>query len=100
MSTNINDKLRVEPIWDHKHGRRFQIIVVNKEKDDLFTVHKDMMGRSYIKLKLTDADVFQLIQEMVKSVNSIDFDPKIVEARLGKSFLRIVKEDGEGNDAG
>jgi hypothetical protein len=100
MSVNINDKIRVEPIWDHTHGRRFQIIVINKERGQNFTVHKDMMARDYLKLKLSDSDILQLIQELSKSITSIDFDPKIVEARMRGNHLKIIKDDGEGNDAG
>lgn len=90
---NINDKIRIEPIWDYKNGRRFQIILVNRVKDEHFTVHNDTMARSYVKLKLTDSDVFQLIQELQKSIQSIDFDPKIVEARSERTRLKIVKEE-------
>lgn len=101
MSVNINDKIRVEPIWDHTNGRRFQVIVVNKERGANFTVHKDTMARDYVKLKLSEADIIQLIQELSKSISSIDFDPKIVEARMRGNHLKVVREDGgEGNDAG
>jgi hypothetical protein len=100
VSININDKIRVEAIWDHKHGRRFQIIVVNKERGENFTVHKDVMARDYLKLKLSESDILQLIQELSKSITSIDFDPKIVEARLRGSHLHVVKDEEDGNDAG
>ena len=101
MSININDKIRVEPIWDHTNGRRFQIIVVNREKNQNFTVHKDIMARDYLKLKLSESDIMQLIAELSKSISSIDFDPKIVEARMRGNHLKVVRDDGgEGNDAG
>ena len=96
-----DSSIRVEPVWDSREQcRRFQIIIVNKRKDETFTVHKDMMGRDYAKLKLSDAEVFQLIQELAKSIQSVDFDPKIVQARFGKSHLKVVRDGGEGNDAG
>lgn len=90
---NINDKIRIEPIWDYKNGRRFQIILVNRVKDENFTVHNDTMARAYVKLKLTDSDVFQLIQELQKSIQSIDFDPQIVQARSERTRLKVVKEE-------
>jgi len=101
MSVLIGDNIRVEPIWDPRlQCRRFQIIIVNKQQNETFTVHKDMMARDYMKLKLTDAEVFQLIQELSKSIQSIDFDPKIVQARFGKSHLKVVRDEGNGDDVG
>jgi hypothetical protein len=96
MSVNINDKIRVEPIWDHKHGRRFQFIVVNKEPGENFTTHKDMMARDYLKLKLTDSDILQLIAELKKSIGSIDFDPENVKARMAKCHLKVVEDEENG----
>ena len=90
---NINDTLRIEPIFDHKHGRRFQIIIVNKEKNEHFTTHKDIMGRDYLKLKLGDADLIHLIQELSRYIGRPDSDPKILEARSKKSRLQLVKDE-------
>lgn len=90
-------EIRVEPIFDYKHGRRFQIIAVNKEPNATFTVHKDMMGRDYIKLKLSDADLLRLIDEVRKTMGSMEADPKIAEIRFKKNRFQVIpgeKEDG------
>lgn len=96
----INDTLRVEPIFDYKNGRRFQILVVNKEKGQNFTVHHDIMSREYIKLKLSEADIMQLIHELQKNITDPKNDPQIMEGDFRKNRLKIVhnKEDEDGNE--
>lgn len=96
----INDTLRVEPIFDYKNGRRFQILVVNKEPGQNFTTHHDMMGRDYIKLKLSEADIMQLIHELQKNITDPKNDPKIIEGNFRKNRLKVVpnKEDEDGNE--
>lgn len=89
----ISDSIRVEPIFDYKHGRRFQILVVNKQTGENFTVHKDMLAREYIKLKLSEADIFQLIQELQKNLTNIQNDPKILEAKFMKNRFQVIKGD-------
>jgi hypothetical protein len=84
-----DDKLRVDPIWDYKHGRRTQIIVVNKSEGELFTSHKDTMTRDYIKLKLSDADIMLLIQKLQKIVST----PEPIRTELQKNYLRVVKDE-------
>lgn len=72
----INDELTVNPIWDYKNGRRFQIIVVNKGEAPTFTTHRDMMAREYLKLTLTEADIFQLILELQKNL-TVEAGPRL-----------------------
>lgn len=86
----ISDSIRVEPIFDHKHGRRFQIIVVNKEKNDSFTVQHDLMAREYVKLKLNEAEILQLIEELNKNFQSLQSDPKVLELQARKTRLKVI----------
>lgn len=91
----LTDTLTVEPIYDPKNGRRFQILVVNKEKGQNFTVHHDMMAKEYIKLKLSEADIMKLIQELTKQIGSPNSDPKIVEARTRKTRFEVLPGKGD-----
>jgi hypothetical protein len=97
----INDTLRVEPIFDYKNGRRFQILVVNKEQGQNFTTHHDIMGREYIKLKLSEADIMQLIQELQRNITDPKNDPRILEGNFKKNRLKVVsnkeEEESDGN---
>jgi hypothetical protein len=95
----ISDTLTVEPIFDYKNGRRFQILVVNKEKGQNFTTHHDMMGREYIKLKLSEADIMQLIHELQRNITDPKNDPQTLEGNFRRNRLKIVhnKEEEESD---
>lgn len=89
----INDDVRVESIWDHKNGKRFQMLVVNKEQDSNFTVHHDTMGRLYVKVKLSETDVMQLIQELHKNYQT---GGNVLSLSSDKTKLKLVTgQDGE-----
>ena len=89
----INDDIRVESIWDQKHGKRFQMLVVNKEPASNFTIRHDIMGREYMKLKLTESDVMQLIQELHKSYQ---LGSNVLNINPDKTKLKLVTEkDGK-----
>lgn len=91
----INDHLTIEPVFDYKHGRRFQILVSNPTKGENFTVHRDMMAREYVKIKLSDADIFKLIVELKKSMTDPNFDPKSAETAARRAHLKLVKGKSE-----
>lgn len=71
----ITDHIQVTPIFDHKNGRRFQIIVTNPTPEANFTVHRDTMARAYVKLKLSEADILQMVLELQKHLVE-PLDPK------------------------
>jgi hypothetical protein len=95
----VNDTLRVEPMFDYKHGRRFKVYIVNKEPGENFTTHYDAMGKEYVKLKLTDADILQIIQELQRNMTNPMNDPKILQTQFAKNRFKVVdsKEESDGN---
>lgn len=93
----VNESIRVETIFDYKNGRRFQILIVNKIKDDIFTTHKDMMGRDYLKIKLSESDLMVLANEIRKNIILTDKDVKFLEERSRRAKLKLVDPE-EGSD--
>lgn len=94
MTKRVGDNIAIESSWDPRlQARCFQVIVVNKDNPSTFVVRKDLTGRDYLKLKLTDAEVFALIQELQKSIGSTEFGPKIVQTKFGKVHLELVKKE-------
>lgn len=77
--------IQVKSIFDYNNGRRFQIIVTNPEPGQNFTVHHDLMSKEYVKLKLSEADIMQLIKELQKNLSS--------EAKTSLTLVRDTRED-------
>lgn len=77
--------IQVKSIFDYNNGRRFQIIVTNPEPGQNFTVHHDVMSKEYVKLKLSEADILQLITELQKNLSS--------EAKTELTLIHGSKED-------
>ena len=94
----IDDEIRLDQIFDYKNGRRYQIIAVSKDKENpLFTVHNDMMGRPYIKLKLDEQNIMKLIQELSKGVQANPAQVVQFNKDSRKPNLRIVPKDSNNN---
>lgn len=85
--SRITDHIHVETIFDYKHGRRFQILITNPEPGSNFTIHKDVMTRDYVKLKLSDADIMKLIQELQRNLTVP------VETRPALTLVQGSKEE-------
>lgn len=77
----VNDAIHVEPMFDYQNGRRFQILVINKTENELFSTHKDVMGRDYVKLKLSDSDIMQLINQLSKNLKTPTTHLKLIEPK-------------------
>ena len=95
----ISDDIQLDYIFDYDNGRRLQVIAVNKDmKRPLFTVHHDMMGREYIKLKLNQQEIMQLIQELQKGMIVPQGQIKDFNRNSLKKGLRLIKgnSDNEG----
>jgi hypothetical protein len=90
----VNDTIRVEPIFDYKHGRRMQVLIVNKD-EKLFTTHHDAMGREYVKIKMTEADIFTLIQELNRQLMATQNKVEVLEAEFKRARLKLVESEKE-----
>lgn len=94
----IDDEIRLDQIFDYKNGRRFQVIAVSKDKNNpLFTVHNDMMGRPYIKLKLNEQNIMKLIQELQKGIMANPAQVVQINKESRKPNLRLVTEDSNNS---
>ena len=94
----IDDEIRLDQIFDYKNGRRFQVIAVNKNKDaPIFTVHNDIMGRQYIKLKLDQKNIMQLIHELKKGLSANSAQVVQINKDSRKPNLRVVPKDSNNN---
>jgi hypothetical protein len=96
----ITDNITVDAIFDYKNGRRFQVLVVNKEPGEKFTTHHDMMGKEYIKLKLSEADIMLMIQELQKNITDLRNDPVILEKQFKRNRLKLIDSNKEDEDDG
>lgn len=95
----INDEIRLDYIFDYANGRRLQIIAVNKDKNDpLFTVHRDMMGREYIKLKLDQQGIMALIKELQKGMVVPPGQINRFNRESLKKGLTLVKGDSDNTE--
>ena len=95
----IDDEIRLDQIFDYKNGRRFQVIAVSKDKKNpLFTVHNDMLGRPYIKLKLNEQNIMKLIQELQKGITANPAQVVQINKNSRKPDLRIVPSDSDNNN--
>ena len=94
----IDDEIRLDQIFDYKNGRRFQIIAVSKDKENpLFTVHNDIMGRPYIKLKLDERNIMKLIQELQRGIVANPAQVVEINKNSRKPNLRLISTDSNNN---
>jgi hypothetical protein len=92
----ISDSITVEKLFDYKNGRRFQILILNKVKDEHYTSHKDMMGRDYIKMKLTEPIMMALLTEIRKNMILSEEEAKLLNKMEKRSKLKLV---GPGDES-
>lgn len=84
----INDNIRLNFIYDYENGRQVQLVIT----DPAYSERETLTGKKYIKVNLTDKDIFQIIQAIKTGLSGKSDDAKNLLKAFNK-HLRVVKED-------